>query len=95
MNHLLFKIAHRQGRNLIKTLSYPSAPLNVSLDLAQQTGIAKPHIATNHPRETLITTLDNGLRVASQESFGQYCTVGGKCLHHTQLCLLYIIQLVS
>ncbi len=27
--------------------------------------------------ETSITTLENGLRVASQEAYGQYSTVGG------------------
>lgn len=28
--------------------------------------------------ETKVTTLDNGLRVASQNKFGQFCTVGSK-----------------
>jgi processing peptidase subunit alpha len=28
-------------------------------------------------RETRITTLDNGIKVASEDCFGQYCTVGG------------------
>ena len=29
--------------------------------------------------ETKITTLENGLKVASEESFGQFSTVGGLC----------------
>ena len=29
--------------------------------------------------ETRITTLENGLKVASEESFGQFSTVGGLC----------------
>jgi len=28
--------------------------------------------------ETKVTTLENGLRVASEKNYGQFCTVGGK-----------------
>ena len=30
------------------------------------------------PNETQVTTLENGLRVASEPKFGNFCTVGGK-----------------
>ncbi|XP_038046621.1 mitochondrial-processing peptidase subunit alpha-like [Patiria miniata] len=31
---------------------------------------------SNHSQDTQVTTLDNGLRVASMNKFGQFCTVG-------------------
>lgn len=31
----------------------------------------------DHEHETQVTVLENGLRVASQPKFGQFCTVGG------------------
>ncbi|XP_040180051.1 mitochondrial-processing peptidase subunit alpha [Rana temporaria] len=54
--------------------SYPSIPLTAPLP-----GVPKPVFATvdgQEKCETNITTLDNGLRVASQNKFGQFCTVG-------------------
>lgn len=41
-------------------------------------GFPKPVFATitNEDHETKVTTLSNGLRVASQKKFGQFCTVG-------------------
>lgn len=44
-------------------------------------GIPQPiYAAVSHDVvHTDITTLDNGLRVASMNKFGQFCTVGGKC----------------
>ena len=42
--------------------------------------IPPPKYATisNNVHETKVTTLENGLRVATEEHFGQFCTVGGK-----------------
>lgn len=36
--------------------------------------------SSNLNQETNVTTLSNGLKVASQNKFGQSCTVGGKVL---------------
>ncbi|XP_075415934.1 mitochondrial-processing peptidase subunit alpha [Tenrec ecaudatus] len=54
--------------------TYPSVPLSSPLP-----GVPKPVFATADGQEkfeTKVTTLDNGLRVASQNKFGQFCTVG-------------------
>nr|XP_031306707.1 mitochondrial-processing peptidase subunit alpha isoform X1 [Camelus dromedarius] len=54
--------------------AYPNIPLSSPLP-----GVPKPVFATvdgQEKFETKITTLDNGLRVASQNKFGQFCTVG-------------------
>ncbi|XP_036384757.1 mitochondrial-processing peptidase subunit alpha [Megalops cyprinoides] len=53
---------------------YPNVSLSTPLP-----GIPKPVFATVDGREkyeTKVTTLENGLRVASQNKFGQFCTVG-------------------
>ncbi|XP_024417978.2 mitochondrial-processing peptidase subunit alpha isoform X2 [Desmodus rotundus] len=54
--------------------AYPSVPLSAPLP-----GVPQPIFATvdgQEKFETRVTTLDNGLRVASQNKFGQFCTVG-------------------
>nr|KAF6269124.1 peptidase, mitochondrial processing subunit alpha [Myotis myotis] len=54
--------------------AYPSVPLSAPLP-----GVPTPVFATADGQEkfeTKVTTLDNGLRVASQSKFGQFCTVG-------------------
>ncbi|XP_057404581.1 mitochondrial-processing peptidase subunit alpha isoform X1 [Balaenoptera acutorostrata] len=54
--------------------AYPSVPLSSPLP-----GVPKPVFATADGQEkfeTKVTTLENGLRVASQNKFGQFCTVG-------------------
>ena len=33
--------------------------------------------ATEHTYDTHVTTLSNGLRVATESKFGQFCTIGG------------------
>ncbi|XP_035246766.1 mitochondrial-processing peptidase subunit alpha [Anguilla rostrata] len=53
---------------------YPNISLSSPLP-----GIPKPVFASVDEREkyeTKVTTLENGLRVASQNKFGQFCTVG-------------------
>ncbi|KAI1904770.1 hypothetical protein AGOR_G00009110 [Albula goreensis] len=53
---------------------YPNVPLSTPLP-----GVPKPVFASVDEREkceTKVTTLENGLRVASQNKFGQFCTVG-------------------
>ncbi len=56
-------------------LCYPSVPLNEPIGGINHK-FASPD-TVGHSSKTSITTLTNGLRVASQESFGQYSTVGG------------------
>ncbi|XP_063000759.1 mitochondrial-processing peptidase subunit alpha [Elgaria multicarinata webbii] len=53
---------------------YPSIPLTSPLP-----GAPNPVFASVHGQEgfeTKVTTLENGLQVASQSKFGQFCTVG-------------------
>lgn len=53
----------------------PYPPLTQPLDSLPPVQYAQP---PKTPRETKITTLANGLRVASEQRFGQFCTIGGK-----------------
>jgi processing peptidase subunit alpha len=39
--------------------------------------LAKFTSATNHRAETQVTVLENGMKVATENKFGQFCTVGG------------------
>lgn len=52
----------------------PYPPLSQPLNDLPPVEYAKPTVG---PRETRITTLANGLRVASESRFGQFCTIGG------------------
>ena len=65
-----------------RTFNYPNEPLTQAIDV---TSSRHPDAATRpgqsvspHSKETRVTRLDNGLRVASQEAFGQYSTIGGE-----------------
>ena len=72
-----------------RALSYPQEPLTSPISELKVPARAK---VTEHQLETLdswnpadssspptnITQLENGLRVASQEAFGQYTAVGGR-----------------
>lgn len=64
-----------------RMLSYPNEPLTQAIDLPQ---LREPGVQVgavpSHSSETHITRLENGLRVASQEAFGQYSTIGGKLI---------------
>ncbi|XP_039619798.1 mitochondrial-processing peptidase subunit alpha [Polypterus senegalus] len=69
---------HRYGLVVCRRYSSGSAYPNVSLSCPLP-GIPKPIFASvdGHEKyETRITTLENGLRVASQNKFGQFCTIG-------------------
>lgn len=57
---------------LARCLSYPSQPLTEALSLPEVARSPRPLVST----PTSITRLSNGLRVASQEAFGQYSTIG-------------------
>lgn len=70
----LFRYSHHH-----RHLSYPTESL-----VTPVTNLAKPpalnEISFTIPQdaETEITTLSNGLKVATHASFGQYSTVGGE-----------------
>ncbi|KAG8447515.1 hypothetical protein GDO86_014861 [Hymenochirus boettgeri] len=54
--------------------SYPSIPLSSPLPEVPKPIFAR--VDGQEKFETKVTTLENGLRVASQNKFGQFCTVG-------------------
>ena len=56
-------------------------------------GLPKPIFASvsTQDQDTHVTTLSNGLRVASQQKFGQFCTVGGEL---TLICQLVGVSYV-
>ena len=35
------------------------------------------HVTQGHQYKTQVTTLENGIKIASEDSFGQFSTVGG------------------
>ena len=37
----------------------------------------QPRSVSSHNYDTHVTKLDNGLRVASEKLYGEFCTVGG------------------
>lgn len=51
-------------------------------------GLPKPIYSTAKQEEhvTFVTRLPNGLRIASENRFGQFCTVGGKHLNLSKDC---------
>ena len=65
-----------------RTLSYPSDPLTHAVDVAALRHPSVQRLVQSatvpHSSETRLTRLENGLRVASQEAFGQYSTIGGE-----------------
>lgn len=85
-----FRFGGLASRRFSSGGAYPSVPLSAPLP-----GVPQPIFATvdgQEKFETRVTTLDNGLRVASQNKFGQFCTVGSKCclpvvwrVHHLRL----------
>ena len=65
-------IASRQFSSDIKAIS---CPMDVPLPGAPLSRHVR--LADLPVRETRVTTLENGIQVASEDCFGQYCTVGG------------------
>lgn len=70
-------ITHRYfstKKPLSEQIVTPYPPLSEPLKELPLVQYAQP---TTGDRETRITTLPNGLRVASESRFGQFCTIGG------------------
>ena len=63
-----------------RRLSYLVEPMNKPIPGLQELSAQSLSATTKeeHPADTQVTRLENGLRVASQEAFGQYSTVGGE-----------------
>ena len=65
-----------------RSLSYPREPLTKPVaDLSvppASSAIQRHQIDKASLAEVKVTELENGLRVASQEAFGQYSTIGGR-----------------
>lgn len=63
------------GSKPLSGLEASSIPLTQSLP-----GLPPPQFAevTDHTYDTQVTTLENGMKVATENRFGQFCTVGGK-----------------
>lgn len=66
---------YTSSNSLSDQIVTPYPPLTQPLDGLPPVQYAEP---PKTPRETKITTLPNGLRVASEQRFGQFCTIGGK-----------------
>ena len=89
-SRLLLKKACGHGRGTLRSLCYPSVPLNEPIGAISHKFASPDAIDIGQSNITSITTLSNGLRVASQESFGQYSTVGGTCTYQiTSLSYVY------
>lgn len=65
-----------------RNVSYPNDPLTQAIDVAALRHPSVQRLVQSslvpHSSETRLTRLENGLRVASQEAFGQYSTIGGE-----------------
>ncbi|XP_038637763.1 mitochondrial-processing peptidase subunit alpha isoform X2 [Scyliorhinus canicula] len=68
------RVARLRRWSQIRSCGYPAVPLSSPLPNLPRPVFAK---SSGHDKyETRISVLDNGLRVASQDKFGQFCTVG-------------------
>ena len=81
----------RSGLELCRRLSsYPQEPLDRPIPGLANPNQGGPDTASRTKdvmSDCRVTRLDNGLRVASQEAFGQYSTIGGEyweggCVNH-------------
>lgn len=61
----------------MRRLSYPQEPLDQAIPGLVE-GPAHTVAKKDFLSDCKITTLENGMRVASQEAYGQYSTVGGE-----------------
>lgn len=73
---------------------YPNEPLTSPIHVETPPRDAGPanrlaESLSGGGKETRITRLENGLRVASQEAFGQYSTVGGGLCRSVRVCIIW------
>ena len=66
----------------LKSSVTPSPPLSQPLP-----NLPTPVYSTakREDQETKITTLSNGLKVATEDYFGQFCTIGGKYFNNIKI----------
>lgn len=66
---------------------FPTSDVKLDSDLCLKTSLSEPVVGLppaifstpdSSASESKITALSNGLRVASEKQFGNFCTVGGK-----------------
>ena len=80
---VMLRVATRRVRRLrcrclpIRSLSYPRTSLKQPVGDPGLASRSRSRPILVHDAPTEITVLDNGLRVATQAAFGQYCTIGG------------------
>lgn len=90
---LCYRFGPPAHRRFSSGATYPNIPLSSPLP-----GVPKPVFATvdgQEKFETKVSTLDNGLRVASQNKFGQFCTVGSKFYRHAEGGLSILTAVIS
>ncbi len=72
----------RRTLEFVRRLSYPSEPLTQPVPVPGLADLSVSSAGVTTGKDFLedcqVTRLENGLRVASQEAFGQYSTVGGE-----------------
>ena len=72
------QLARRPRGVGLRRLSYPKVPLSEALpQFTDCTGRSDPIVAPERRDAAVISQLPNGLRVASESAFGQFCAVGG------------------
>ena len=81
---VMLRVATRRARRLrcrslpTRALSYPRTTLKQPVGNPELAGGSRSRPILVHNAPTEISILDNGLRVATQGAFGQYCTIGGQ-----------------
>lgn len=79
-------------RKLCSSSSSPTENI-VNISLAKPVPwIPAPRYASvkDNIYSTTVTTLDNGIQVATENKFGQFCTVGGKSVYSSISSLGYV-----
>lgn len=96
----LFKNYRRGSNALVRFCSGGEAGSHGKLPITKVplsesvTGLPKPIYASSSDivHETKVTTLENGLRVASEPKFGNFCTVGGEWIRLYSFSSVNIIE---
>lgn len=64
----------RKSRNGVEGYNLP--PLTKNLSIRED--LKQPQSVSSRNYDTHVSQLDNGLKIASEKLFGEFCTVGGK-----------------